>query len=144
MKKKLMIGLLLMASLMGILSGCLMASNAQGITINKEEVSQRGYKIYKHSSGEEVIAYKNSKDEIKTVFNTCQVCYNSGKGYYKINGNRLICQNCKATYSFDEITDSLSGCNPVSILKNNWEEDEINIYISDQAIFDISEEFKNW
>lgn len=29
---------------------------------------------------------------IRTAFNTCQVCYSSGKGYYVQSGNVLVCQ----------------------------------------------------
>ena len=42
----------------------------------------------------EVIAGKDSKGEIRTAFNTCQVCYDSGNGYYRQQGGELVCQNC--------------------------------------------------
>ena len=31
----------------------------------------------------EVIAGKDSQGEIRTDFNTCQICYDSGNGYYR-------------------------------------------------------------
>ncbi len=42
----------------------------------------------------EVIAVEAPDGSIRTAFNTCQVCYDSGKGYYKQEGDVLVCQNC--------------------------------------------------
>jgi hypothetical protein len=42
----------------------------------------------------EVLAVKAPDGTIRTAFNTCQVCYDSGRGYYKQSGDVLVCQNC--------------------------------------------------
>ena len=42
----------------------------------------------------EIVAVKALDGSIRTAFNTCQVCYNSGRGYYQQEGNELVCQNC--------------------------------------------------
>ena len=44
----------------------------------------------------EVIAVKDSEGNIRTAFNTCQVCYDSGRGYYVQSGDYLVCQMKKA------------------------------------------------
>ncbi|MDR1108184.1 MAG: DUF2318 domain-containing protein, partial [Spirochaetaceae bacterium] len=42
----------------------------------------------------EVLAVKAPDGTIRTAFNTCQVCYASGRGFYKQQGSLLVCQNC--------------------------------------------------
>jgi uncharacterized membrane protein len=42
----------------------------------------------------EVIVVKAPDGTIRTALNTCQVCYDSGRGYYKQDGDVLVCQNC--------------------------------------------------
>lgn len=39
----------------------------------------------------EVVAIKASDGSIGTAFNTCQVWYDSGKGYYEQQGDLLVC-----------------------------------------------------
>ena len=38
----------------------------------------------------EVMAVRDSSGNIRTAFNTCQVCYSSGRGYYQQEGNDLV------------------------------------------------------
>lgn len=40
-----------------------------------------------------VIAVKAPDGTTRTAFNTCQVCCNSGHGYYEQDGDALVCQN---------------------------------------------------
>ncbi len=63
----------------------------------------------------EVIAVKAPDGTIRTAFNTCQVCYDSGQGYYKQQGNELVCQNCGNRFTMDEVEVLSGGCNPVPI-----------------------------
>lgn len=51
----------------------------------------------------EVIAVKDSGGTVRTAFNTCQVYYSSGKGYYKQKGDKLICQNCGNAFTMDQV-----------------------------------------
>lgn len=51
----------------------------------------------------EVIAVKDSGGTVRTAFNTCQVCYSSGKGYYKQKGDKLVCQNCGNAFTMDQV-----------------------------------------
>lgn len=80
----------------------------------------------------EVIAVKASDGTIRTAFNTCQVCYESQKGYYIPKGDYLECQNCKSMFHKDEVEKRSGGCNPVPIFDQNTTvtEEEIIIPVS--------------
>ena len=51
----------------------------------------------------EVIAVKAPDNTIRTAFNTCQVCFGSGRGYYVQSGKHLVCQNCGNRFAMSEI-----------------------------------------
>ena len=63
----------------------------------------------------EILALKASDDSIRTAFNTCQVCYSSGRGYYKWIDGKLVCQNCGNKFAPDQVEVTKGGCNPVPI-----------------------------
>jgi uncharacterized membrane protein len=63
----------------------------------------------------EVFAVKAPDGTIRTAFNTCQVCYASGRGYYKQIGRVMVCQNCGNRFPLDRIEVQSGGCNPVPI-----------------------------
>ena len=42
----------------------------------------------------EIIAVKAPDGTLRTAFNTCQICFDSGRGYYVQTGDVLVCQNC--------------------------------------------------
>jgi uncharacterized membrane protein len=66
----------------------------------------------------EILAVKAPDGTIRTAFNTCQVCYDSGRGYYKQVGGELVCQNCGNHFTMDMVEVESGGCNPVPI----WDE----------------------
>lgn len=78
----------------------------------------------------EVVAVKASDGSARTAFNACQVCYDSGRGYYKQEGNVLVCQNCGNRFSMDQLGLSAGGCNPVPIGEELRAEDGESIAIS--------------
>jgi len=92
----------------------------------------------------EVLAVKASDGTIRTALNTCQVCFASGKGYYKQQGDELICQNCGNRFKIDQIEKIRGGCNPVPITKENKTEDEESIIISQAFMEEHKELFRNW
>lgn len=67
----------------------------------------------------EVIAVRDSSGEIRTAFNTCQICYSSGRGYYVQSGDYLVCQNCGNHYSMDQVGIEAGGCNPWPIFDSD-------------------------
>ncbi len=116
------------------------------LKIIKSEVSETA-KFYPYKVGKtnmEVLAVKASDGTIRTAFNTCQICYDSGRGYYKQQGNEVVCQNCGNRFQLDQIEKIKGGCNPVPILKENKTEDEANIVISQAFIEENKDLFGNW
>ncbi len=82
------------------------------------------------SSGKTVrfFAVKGSDGSIKTAFDACDVCFNSGKGYRQ-EGKNMICNNCGNKYPIDGLgTENRNpgGCWP-SYLPNTVVGNEIVI-----------------
>ncbi|MFA9377149.1 MAG: Fe-S-containing protein [Lachnotalea sp.] len=92
----------------------------------------------------EVIAIKASDGSIRTAFNTCQVCYSSGRGYYVQEGDNLVCQNCGNQFSASDVEVSRGGCNPVPIMDENKVVDETNITIPKDFLESSKAIFENW
>ena len=92
----------------------------------------------------EVIAVKASDGTIRTAFNTCQVCYSSGKGYYKQEGNQLVCQNCGNRFGMDDVEVTKGGCNPVPITSEYKTVDNETITISKDFLTQATVIFENW
>lgn len=92
----------------------------------------------------EVIAVKASDDTIRTAFNTCQICYSSGRGYYKQSGDTLTCQNCGNQFGMDQVEVESGGCNPWPIFDENKTVDDDNITISYDFLKESTKIFENW
>ena len=92
----------------------------------------------------EVIAVKASDGTIRTAFNTCQVCYSSGKGYYKQEGAQLVCQNCGNRFGMDDVEVTKGGCNPVPITSEYKTVDNETITISKDFLTQATVIFENW
>ena len=77
----------------------------------------------------ELVALKDSKGNLRTAFNACQVCYSSGRGYYRQEGKYLVCQNCENSFTIDQVGIASGGCNPWPILDSDRTvtDDEIQI-----------------
>ncbi|MDR3048559.1 MAG: DUF2318 domain-containing protein [Elusimicrobiota bacterium] len=92
----------------------------------------------------EVIAVKAPDGSIRTAFNTCQVCYGSGRGYYKQQGNFLICQNCGNRFRMNQVETRSGGCNPIPIFADNKKIVGKNIVISKEFLKKSKNIFANW
>jgi uncharacterized membrane protein len=92
----------------------------------------------------EVIAVKSKDGSIRTALNTCQVCYDSGKGYYEQVGDALVCQNCGNVFGIDDIEVIKGGCNPIPIMKENKTEDGDFITISGEFLAQNQDYFERW
>ena len=92
----------------------------------------------------EVIAVKDSTGTIRTAFNTCQICYDSGKGYYKQEGDKLVCQNCGNSFTMDQVGEISRGCDPWPILDENKTVTDEEIEISYDFLKDSADIFANW
>jgi hypothetical protein len=122
------------------------ASAAGDLKIPKSEISQTA-KYYPYKVGKttmEVVAVKASDGTIRTAFNTCQVCFDSGRGYYKQQGDVLVCQNCGNRFNADQVEQVKGGCNPVPIMKENKTDDGTNITIQKDFLVQNKDLFANW
>lgn len=122
-------------------------SGASGeVKIVKSEVTSQAkfYPVSVDGVKMEVFAVKASDGTIRTAFNTCQVCYASGRGYYTQTGSDLVCKNCGNRFKIDQIEKVKSGCNPVPIDKTNKTDDGTNITISKDFLAKYKDMFEKW
>ncbi|MPM84704.1 hypothetical protein SDC9_131777 [bioreactor metagenome] len=92
----------------------------------------------------EVLAVKAPDGTIRTAFNTCEVCYDSGRGYYKQEGNVLICQNCGNRFKTSQVEVQSSGCNPWPIFTKDKTVTDESITISYDFLSASTKAFENW
>ena len=80
-------------------------TSGNALSIPTDELSENAefYPVDVDGTEMEVIAVKDSTGTIRTAFNTCQICYDSGKGYYKQEGDKLVCQNCGNSFTMDQV-----------------------------------------
>lgn len=116
------------------------------LKITKADITEKAtfYSYKEAGTYMEVIALKASDGSIRTALNTCQVCFDSGKGYYKQVGNTLVCQNCGNVFGVDDVEIVKGGCNPVPIFKENKAEDGEYVTISGEYLADNQDYFKRW
>ena len=92
----------------------------------------------------EVLAVKAPDGTIRTAFNTCQVCYASGRGFYKQQGTTLVCQNCGNRFRMSQVEVRSGGCNPVPIFKDYKTVTETSIIISRDLLKEAKVMFARW
>ncbi|GHV73823.1 hypothetical protein AGMMS49940_11250 [Spirochaetia bacterium] len=92
----------------------------------------------------EVLAVKAPDGSIRTAFNTCQVCYGSGRGFYKQQGALLICQNCGNRFRMSQVEKQSGGCNPVPIFAENKTVSDSTITIPKEFLLKAKGIFARW
>lgn len=92
----------------------------------------------------EIAAVRASDGTVRTVFNTCQICYDSGRGYFKQNGEYLVCQNCGNRFHINQLEKVKGGCNPVPITAEDKKEVGDYIVISGDFLSAGKDYFTNW
>lgn len=122
------------------------ANSDIAIKIFKKEVTgQAKFYPYKlDGTNMEVLAIKASDGTIRTALNTCQICYNSGRGYYIQDGDYLVCQNCGNRFKNDQVELVKGGCNPVPIMEDQKQDQGDYITISKDYLAAQKEYFSNW
>lgn len=116
------------------------------LIIPKKEVSEKA-KFYPYKAGNikmEVLAVKAPDGTIRTAFNTCQICYDTGRGYYKQDGDELVCQNCLNRFKTSDVEVVHGGCNPVPILNEQKTDDGENLVIPQTLLESNAELFEKW
>ncbi|MGI6004913.1 MAG: DUF2318 domain-containing protein [Christensenellales bacterium] len=118
----------------------------EDLVIPVSDVSQTAmfYPVEIDGTRLEVIAVMASDDTIRTAFNTCQVCYDSGRGYYKQSGDSLVCQNCGNRFKMDQVEVMSGGCNPVPIFAENKSVDDESITVPYEFLSEAKVIFSNW
>ena len=91
----------------------------------------------------ELVAVKDSNDNIDIAFNTCQVCNGSPKAYFVWKNNKLICENCGNTFSLKTIGQSSEGCNPMAISDSEVTKIDNGIQISKAFLSENENLFAN-
>ena len=120
-------------------------ASGENLTIPVKEISEKVVLLGRDNGTKmEVIAVKDSDGNIRTAFNTCQICYDSGNGYYKQEGDNLVCQNCGNSFTMDQVGESSGGCNPWPILEEDKTETDSEIKISYEFLKESSDIFENW
>ncbi len=122
------------------------ASADWGIVIKKKDITVRAkfYPYVVDGKNMEIFAVKASDGTIRTALNTCQICYSSGRGYYKQEGAFFVCQNCGNRFSLDQIEKIKGGCNPIPILGKEKTDLGDSIGISRQYLASVAPYFANW
>jgi uncharacterized membrane protein len=92
----------------------------------------------------EIVAVKASDGTIRTAFNTCQVCYSSGRGYYVQEGDVLVCQNCGNQFKMDEVQVTRGGCNPIPIDSDQKVVTDTSITITKGFLTQAEQIFAKW
>jgi Membrane iron-sulfur containing protein FtrD-like len=92
----------------------------------------------------EVLALRAPDGTVRTAFNTCQVCYSSGRGYYIQQGDVLVCQNCHNRFKASQVEIIKGGCNPLPITADLKAEDAGTITIAKSLFAEAKPIFQNW
>ncbi|WMC92372.1 DUF2318 domain-containing protein [Kineothrix sp. MB12-C1] len=122
------------------------AASGEDLVIPLAEVTEDAsfYPIEVDGISMEVIAVKTQDGNIRTAFNTCQICYSSGRGYYEQDGDNLVCQNCGNRFSMDRVEVEAGGCNPWPIFAENKSVTEESITIPYSFLQESEQIFANW
>lgn len=121
-------------------------ADGEDLVINIADITDKAsfYPVAVDGSQMEIIAVKAPDGTIRTAFNTCQVCYDSGRGYYKQSGDKLVCQNCGNQFAMDRVEVEAGGCNPWPIFAESKIVSEESITISFDFLKASKEIFANW
>ncbi|MCF8020595.1 MAG: DUF2318 domain-containing protein [Vallitaleaceae bacterium] len=124
----------------------LVSNTAGELIIDKADITKTAsfYPYESNGTYMEIIAVRANDDTVRTALNTCQVCYNSGRGYYEQLGNVLICNNCGNQFTIDQIELIKGGCNPVPIVDDMKTENDTTIAINPESLAAFEPLFGNW
>ena len=127
-------------------SGTQIPEDGGDLAIPIADISEQAafYPVEVQGTKMEVIAVKAPDGTIRTALNTCQVCFDSGRGYYKQSGDVLVCQNCGNRFPMSMIEVEAGGCNPVPIFGEKKTVTDVSVTISYAFLKESKEIFANW
>ncbi|HWP52036.1 MAG TPA: DUF2318 domain-containing protein [Clostridia bacterium] len=137
---------LILAILLAGCSGADRAAQEGGLVIAISDVTETPsfYPVTVGKTEMEIIAVKASDGTIRTAFNTCQICYSSGRGYYELSGNELVCQNCGNRFSANQLEVESGGCNPWPIFGKDKTVTDSMVTIPQEILKSSVKIFANW
>lgn len=120
--------------------------SGESMVIHVDDITETAtfYPIKVDGTTMEVLAVKAPDGTIRTAFNTCEVCYDSGRGYYKQEGNVLVCQNCGNRFNTSQVEIESRGCNPWPIFQKDKTVTDESITISYDFLSASTKVFENW
>lgn len=121
-------------------------ATGEGLTIKKSEVTKKAkfYPIKVGKTSMEAFAVKASDGTIRVALNTCQVCFDSGRGFYTQVGEELICNNCGNRFHVDAIGDTRFGCNPIPVPKDSLKDTGDYLVVSQAFLEKSTPYFARW
>jgi hypothetical protein len=135
---------LLIASAAAAFAGATVMPNGD-LRIPKKEITAVA-KFYPYKVGGvlmEVLALRAPDGTVRTAFNTCQICYSSGRGYYTQKGDYLVCNNCGNRFLASQV--ELTGRrNPVPIARDEKKEDADFVTIPKAILEQAKPLFLKW
>lgn len=114
------------------------------IPVSEVSAAARFHPVEVNGTPMEIIAVKDSQGNIRTAFNTCQICYGSGMGYYVREGSDLVCQNCRNHFTVDQVEIESGGCNPWPVFPESKTVTEASIAIPYDCLEEATRIFANW
>lgn len=131
-------------SLAGNVKNSLVKNNDLIIQVSEITEKAQFYPVEIDGTKLEVLAVKAPDGTIRTAFNTCQVCFGSGRGYYVQEGDALVCQNCGNRFGMADVEVTRGGCNPVPIAESDKTVGDTSITISKEFLAEAKIIFANW
>ncbi|MDR1797829.1 MAG: DUF2318 domain-containing protein [Clostridiales Family XIII bacterium] len=92
----------------------------------------------------EVFAVRAPDGTVRTALNTCQVCWNSGYGYYVQEGDEFVCQNCGNRFATKDVEVVHGGCNPVPLTEDYKTVEGDTITIGYDILTEAAPLFQDW
>lgn len=122
----------------------LAAGEALVIPVSEVTETARFYPVEVDGTIMEVLAVKAPDGSIRTAFNTCEVCFDSGAGYYTQQGDELVCANCGNRFATDHVEIEAGGCNPWPIFASDKTVTDDTITIGYEFLQKSAGIFANW
>lgn len=113
-----------------------LSAEGDRVLIEESKVSDGNlhpFNYYSESQGKNIYFFvlKAPDGTYRAAANACEVCYDSKKGFRQV-GDRILCENCRTTYSKSQIALQKGGCNPRPIDKDvNVINGQLEIALSD-------------
>lgn len=90
----------------------------------------------------QVIAIRDADGTVRLSYNTCQVCQGSPWAYFEAEDGKLVCQNCRNTFSTDVIGKGGYGCMPIMVPAYTLTED--SAVIAADTLEAVKDAFTGW